>query len=75
MLLTALSQADSVPSGTLSDVVSAASGALIPSKGSGDFARLTNTSAQMRYRLDASNTDIFVLITTYGWIDTRGRLS
>jgi hypothetical protein len=34
---------------------------------------LTNTSAQIRYRLSASGADVKVSIVTFGWIDRRGR--
>jgi hypothetical protein len=33
----------------------------------------TNTSAQVRYRLDQSTADHFVVIATSGWIDRRGQ--
>ncbi len=34
---------------------------------------LTNTSSQIRYRLDASDADITVAAKTQGWIDYRGK--
>ena len=34
----------------------------------------TNTSAQVRYRLSGSNTNITVILNTTGWVDTRGRI-
>lgn len=33
----------------------------------------TNTSAQIRYRLASSNAGITIRLTTFGWIDTRGK--
>jgi len=33
----------------------------------------TNTSAQIRYRLSASASDIKIGLVTLGWIDRRGR--
>jgi hypothetical protein len=33
----------------------------------------TNTSAQIRYRLNASAASTSIRIATYGWIDTRGK--
>lgn len=40
------------------------------------YARvLTNTSAQVRYRIDASDADVTAVISTHGWADTRGRLA
>jgi hypothetical protein len=42
---------------------------------SASFEIRTDTSAQIRYRLDASQADIGLFINTRGWIDTRGRLA
>jgi hypothetical protein len=33
----------------------------------------TNTSAQIRYRLSASGSDVTIAIITLGWVDRRGR--
>jgi len=73
-LLTSLDQADTTPSETLSN-----SATYTPTSGSGIqkntvYVR-TNTSAQARYRLSSSASGIKALLTTFGWIDTRGRLA
>ncbi len=74
-LLTALTQADTAPSATIFDLHIQDSGATVIAAQSGDFSRATNTSAQIRYRFDASDADHLVRISTYGWVDRRGRLS
>jgi hypothetical protein len=33
----------------------------------------TNTSGQIRYRVDTSTANVIAYITTFGWIDPRGR--
>jgi hypothetical protein len=33
----------------------------------------TNTSGQVRYRVSQSNAQLFVILNTRGWIDTRGK--
>jgi hypothetical protein len=37
----------------------------------GDYARITNTSGQLFWR--ATNTGAVFYVSTYGWIDTRGK--
>jgi hypothetical protein len=56
----------------------AAPGASIVSVGagpaiSGHFRVRTNTSAQIRYRMETADVDADVQISTYGYIDRRGR--
>lgn len=75
VLLTSLTQTDTTPSVTICDLRSAATGGVTDSTSTGDFIRFTNTSGQIRYRLDVSTTDHTFRITTIGWVDTRGRLA
>lgn len=70
LLFTALSQADTAPSSTLftlksNEISTPSSDLIIP----------TNTSAQVRYRLNLSTASAIVTIKTSGWEDTRGRLA
>jgi hypothetical protein len=48
-------------------------GAGVPQFGTSTARVRTNTSSQIRTRIDASTADTFVQIVTHGWIDTRGR--
>lgn len=66
---------DTAPSQTaapLGSVVSNSSGVTTDIKG-GQVSVYTNTSAQVRYRLDNSSASTVVRIVTLGWVDTRGR--
>jgi len=70
LLVTSLSLTDTVPSSTLftlksNEISTPSSDVVIP----------TNTSAQVRYRLNLSTTSAIVSIQTNGWVDTRGRLA
>ncbi|QXC49524.1 hypothetical protein KHC17_16815 [Agrobacterium salinitolerans] len=74
LLLTALSQPDSDPSvvgGTI-----AISTPAVPSatqhRAQGDFAVETNTSGQIRSRMNASDAAWVIVIITEGWVDMRG---
>lgn len=40
---------------------------------SGEFYTRTNTSSQIRYRVTASDANVFVFLNTLGWIWDRGR--
>lgn len=75
MLVTAMDQTDTAPSSSLYDlsVFSVASGNLDGHAASQMRVR-TNTSAQIRYRVNASSASLAIRITEHGWIDTRGRL-
>jgi hypothetical protein len=71
MLVTSLSSADTAPS---TSAFTAATGLdATSSVGAGFASLLTNTSAQIRYRLNATNAGLFGYIVTTGWNDTRGR--
>lgn len=73
-LLSDLACPDVAPSATIYDVTT-------PSVGATDLSSCTtkqvgtNTSGQIRSRLLASSANIFEDIITFGWIDSRGRLS
>ena len=74
-LVTSLAQTDTAPvTGALGQLQTTGSG------GGGVFSTAslrirTNTTRQIRYRLSAADADVFMRITSEGWIDTRGRLS
>lgn len=74
MLITSPDQTDTAPSNAICSLVTPALGAGLVAEAAGHFRARTNTSRQLRYRLDASNADITVRWTSHGWIDTRGRL-
>lgn len=69
LLFTALSQTDSVPTETLSNV----STDTADTSSSSTSQIATDTSGQIRYRLSTSDADITVKVNTHGWVDTRGR--
>jgi hypothetical protein len=69
LLLTSLDETDSAPSGTLQQQASGSAGAA--ASGTSIATLHTDTSAQIGYRV--STTDSGVVITTFGWRDTRGR--
>lgn len=73
-IVTALTQTDFYPSSVWSCFTPAA-GAGVPAGDSVSLSVRTNASAQVRYRLSASNGDITFYISTHGWRDTRGRLA
>lgn len=71
-LATSLDQTDTAPSSTVHDFFIEN---LTVQSGSSRLNLRTNTSAQIRYRLSASDADATAVVTTHGWIDTRGRLA
>lgn len=70
-LLSDLSITDSVPSVSLRDAMTFDPGGSANTIGRAPRNIMTNTSAQIRSRLSASNADITEDIITYGWIDNR----
>lgn len=68
-LATSPDQDDIIPSGPLGDMV--LTGSYIRAESSRNLR--TNTSGQIRYRLDSSGEDLTVAINTHGWIDLRGK--
>jgi hypothetical protein len=75
MLVTALAQTDTVPSSTLHDLRTPATGATTPAGSSSVVEVYTNTSSQIRYRLSASTADLGTKIGTIGWNDARGKVA
>lgn len=71
LYLSDLASTDSAPSHTVAPL-----GHIVNSSranGTG-WARIrTNTSAQIRYRINASSAAVTVRMATHGWMDTRGR--
>lgn len=72
-LLTALTSVDQTPSSTVSQTAGAATVAGFVTSASTEVSVYTNTSAQIRSRLSASDASVTLVINTRGWIDTRGR--
>lgn len=73
ILITDLSVTDTVPSSTLFTLYMYNGGAA-SNQGSGTCRVITNTSAQVRSRIQVSTAATQLQITTLGWVDTRGRL-
>lgn len=73
--LSALDQADNVPSLTIAPLYTAAAIATVAAQSFGGQASIrTNTSAQIRSRnLVSTDANYGLRITTLGWIDSRGR--
>jgi hypothetical protein len=72
--LSPLSSTDSAPSATLAPLYSFfGSNVSTAQWGVGMFSILTNTSAQFRSRLSASDANTVLYIATLGWIDPLGR--
>lgn len=72
LMLSALAQTDVAAAATNANVISnPAAGTEYVTSGIQHIR--TNTSAQIRYRLSASDADTSVRINTTGWIDRRGR--
>jgi hypothetical protein len=69
LLLTSLNETDSTPAVGLNDQISNVAGQ--PSSATTITTVHTNTSSQIGYRV--TTVDSAVNITTYGWVDTRGR--
>ncbi|MDB5531592.1 MAG: hypothetical protein JWR51_4695 [Devosia sp.] len=72
LLVTALAQADTAPSSTVFSL------RFLDNSGddgsaSGQLQVMTNTSSQVRYRVDYSDGNVNVSAVTFGWIDDRGR--
>lgn len=75
LLLSALDQTDTAPSATvhtLQTITQSTAGTY--RIGVPPMPVIVNTSAQARYRISASDANTTVTLTTYGWIDQRGRL-
>jgi len=73
MLVTALAMTDTTPSATAFTVITDGNGSNSTSYNSTVLDVQTNTSAQVRYRLSFSDSDVTAKLQTIGWIDGRGR--
>ena len=75
LLITALDQADDVPSDqAFAQIPLTLNTGTGPPRGTAEIYVRTNTSAQFGLRATFSSGNIAVYVTTRGWIDTRGRL-
>ena len=72
-LLTALTQPDTVPSAT-AYTVSIGGNAGNSLSNNVIVLTMTNTSAQVRYRVSSSSAGVTVSLITNGWLDRRGKL-
>ena len=72
-LITAMVQADTSPGTAFNLHTFANTGGSMENVMS--FTIRTNTSRQIRYRLSAADTDLTMGITTFGWVDRRGRVT
>lgn len=80
MLVTSPSQTDTAASSSMFSVYSGSPRGFGEASsesqgGTGRIVTKTNTSAQVRYRLNGSNTSVEVKGFVVGWVDTRGRLA
>lgn len=64
---------DVAPDTDFLDLAQSANGIGFAERSGGRFAIRTNTSAQIRSRLSASDANVALVINTLGWIDRRGR--
>lgn len=72
-IVTALDQADTAPSSTVFTVRSLNPATSDDQSANGNVQIRTNTSSQIRTRIDGTGTNVDVDVSTRGWIDTRGR--
>lgn len=68
-----LAATDEAPSGTAAPLTALEGDAAANPQAAGNFAIRTNTSAQIRYRMQASDGNTIIRIATLSWIDSRGR--
>lgn len=75
LLATSPDQADTAPSSSLFTLrLGNTNSATVFGSASGMANIRTDTSAQIRLRLDQTGADFYLAGATHGWIDTRGRL-
>ncbi|KKM27553.1 hypothetical protein LCGC14_1573570 [marine sediment metagenome] len=72
LLVTSPGQNDATPATTLMDLIMGDSGDTRTSGWAMAGIR-TNTSSQIHYRVNRSNANVFVILTTHGWLDRRGQ--
>lgn len=76
LLATPLDTTDTAPSSSLFSLrLGNTNSATVFGSQTAEFRIRTNTSAQVRLRVDVSSADNYAGGTTLGWIDTRGRLA
>jgi hypothetical protein len=68
-----LATADETPSRTAAPLGAITIANIAPAITASRIIERTNTSAQVRYRIEASGASDIVRIATLGWFDTRGR--
>ena len=68
-----LATADETPSRTAAPLGAITTANVAPTITASRIVERTNTSAQVRYRIEASGASDIVRIATLGWFDTRGR--
>lgn len=73
VLLTPLDIADTAPTVSISNFHGGNAAASNTFHGSMTQPIRTNTSAQIRSRLSNSTANVTLVVTTHGWVDTRGR--
>jgi len=73
LLVSDLANADAVPSVSIFTALLQNDAALASARATGWYEVFTNTSAQIRYRLSASDATLTTRISARGWVDTRGR--
>jgi hypothetical protein len=66
-------QTDQAPGSGHTDLTESANTTAAAATAAGRFAVWTNTSSQVRYRLNYSSANVGLEINTVGWTDTRGR--
>lgn len=72
-LISDLAVADTAPSGTAMSVGASNPGGVASLQVGATVRCMTNTSGQIRHRISASGASDTLIITTFGWRDTRGR--
>jgi len=73
MLVTCPDQTDTTPTSGVSSIVVNSQSGSGRSFGQSELRVMTDTSARVRTRLNASTTDHYLFIITKGWVDRRGR--
>lgn len=68
-LITSPDQTDTIPSSTLHNIINSGS---VGTNATAMRVR-TDTSAQTRFRVDRSDTDMTIAVNTIGWVDPRGK--
>ena len=73
VLISPLSISDQTPSSPVSSTTLSAANAGNTGNPSANISVFTNTSAQVRSRLNGSDASVTLLLISLGWIDTRGK--